>query len=170
MIYFHIMVMVIALLICYKWGDWRHWNNYYPTIQFFIIGDLIYCILFRNSILWMYVTDILNHTLVNMLMMFIVYPSIVLVFIPYYPKSISKKIGYIFLWVVLVTGIEHISHSLGYFSYHNGWNLGWSVIFTIVMFPLLYLHYNKPLLAWFAAFIELVVYIVLFKVDIINLI
>lgn len=79
--------MIIAIIVCYIFGDWKHWQKYYPTIQFFIIGDLIYGVLFRNTMLWMYVTDILNHTLVNLLMMFILYPSITMVFIlclPYF--------------------------------------------------------------------------------------
>lgn len=87
------------------------------------MGDLIYGILFNNNILWMYVTDILNHTLINMLMMVTVYPSIVLVFIPCLPKTIYARLGYVLLWVFMVGGTEYLSHSLGFFTYHNGWSL-----------------------------------------------
>jgi hypothetical protein len=103
-------------------------------------------------------------------MMATVYPSVMLVFIPYFPKLIEKKILYILFWVSLVTTVEFISYRLGSFSYDNGWNLGWSLIFTIIMFPLIYLHYKKPLWAWILACAELAIFIAIFKVDIINLV
>jgi hypothetical protein len=170
MFYFHISIVIITLLICYKWGDWRHWKNYYSTILYFMLGDFIYLVLFNKTMLWTYNTDILNHTLINLLIIFTVYPSTILVFLPYYPKLITMKVVYISFWIVLFAAIEYISHILGCLSYHNGWNIGWSIIFCLIMFPLQHLHYVKPLLAWCFSIIELVIFIVLFKVDIINLI
>jgi hypothetical protein len=70
----------------------------------------------------------------------------------------------------LFAGVEYISHRLGYFGYLNGWNLGWSVIFTLIMFPLQHLHYKRPLLAWLLAIVKLIFFIVVFKVDIMSLI
>ena len=170
MFYFHISIAIIAILACYKWGDWKHWQKYYSTILFFMMGDFIYLVLFHKTMLWTYNTDILNHTLVNLLILFTVYPCTILLFIPYCPKLIFKKVIYIFFWVVLFAMLEYISYRLNCFSYHNGWNLGWSIIFCLIMFPLQYLHYTKPLLAWCFAIIKLVIFIVIFKVDIINLI
>jgi hypothetical protein len=172
MFYFHVSVVIIALLICYKWGDWRHWEKYYSTILFFMIGDFIYLVLFRKTMLWTYNTDILNHTLVNLLVLFTVYPATILLFIPYFPKHkhIVKKAGYILLWVALFGTAEYVSHSLGFFNYHNGWNCGWSIIFSAIMFPLQYLHYHKPLLAWGLALVKLVTFISIFNVDIMSLI
>lgn len=135
-----------------------------------MMGDFIYLVLFKKTILWTYNTNILNHTLVNLLIIFTVYPCTILLFIPYYPKSLNKKAAYIFFWVALFITVEYISSSLGCFAYHNGWNLGWSIIFTIIMFPLQHLHYNRPLLAWLFSIIELIIFIIIFKVDLINLI
>jgi hypothetical protein len=170
MLYWYIIAIVIALLICYKWGDWRHWNKYYPTIQFFIMGDYIYNILFRNNMLWVYVAPALNHTIINMIIGIFVYSSTVMVFIPYYPKGIIKQAAYVLLWVFICTVGEYIAHSLGLFAYVNGWNIAWSITFSTVMFSLLYLHYKKPLLAWVFAIIELIIYLIIFKVDILRLI
>jgi uncharacterized membrane protein len=170
MFYFHVSMVIIAIFICYKWGDWRHWEKYYSTIQFFMMGDFIYLVLFRKTMLWSYNTNILNHTLVNLIVLFTVYPCTILLFIPHYPKHTSKKTGYILLWVALFATAEYISHSLGCFNYHNDWNLGWSIIFTIIMFPLQYLHYHKALLAWGLAFVKLIIFILIFKVDIMSLI
>jgi len=134
MLYYHLSIIAISVFFCYKWGDWRHWRKYYPTMQYFIMGDLIYCILFHNSLLWMYVTDVLNHTLVNLMMMFTVYPSIVLLFLPYYPKGFIKETLYIIFWMLLVVTVEFVSYSLGQFSYHNHWNIGWSLVFSLLCF------------------------------------
>jgi len=30
----------LYLFAAWKWGDWKNWREYYPTILFFIIGDL----------------------------------------------------------------------------------------------------------------------------------
>lgn len=170
MFYFHISIIIAALLVCYKWGDWRHWQKYYSTILFFMMGDFIYLVLFRKTMLWSYNTDILNHTLVNLLMIFTVYPSTILVFIPYYPNTVIKRAIYIICWVILFEAVEYISHFLGCFNYHNGWNFGWSIVFSLAMFPIQYTHYKNPLLAWCISTIELVVFIVIFKVDIYSLI
>jgi len=44
--------------------------------------------------------------------------------------------------------MEFISYITGAFSYHNNWNIGYSIIFNCLMFPILILHYKKPLLAF----------------------
>lgn len=170
MFYFHLSMASTAILVCYKWGDWKHWQKYYATILFFMMGDFIYLVLFHKTILWMYNTDILNHTLVNLLIMFTVYPSTILLFLPYYPKYILKQAVYICFWTVLFAVIEFISYGLGCFTYHNGWNLGWSVIFCLIMFPIQYIHFKKPLLAWCIAAAKLIIFIVIFRVDILHLI
>lgn len=35
-----ISIKLFFVLAEIKWGDWRGWKKYYPTIQFFIIKDL----------------------------------------------------------------------------------------------------------------------------------
>jgi hypothetical protein len=32
--------VALFLFAAIKWGDWRKWRNYYPTILFFMVGDL----------------------------------------------------------------------------------------------------------------------------------
>ena len=36
---FQIVVTLIIVVIARKWGDWRNWKQYYPTILFFIATD-----------------------------------------------------------------------------------------------------------------------------------
>lgn len=170
MIYFHVTIMVLSVLVCYKLGDWRNWNKYYSTILFFIMGDYIYNILFHDNMLWLYVAPELNHTIINMLIGIFVFSSTVMVFIPYYPKGVFKQVGYILLWVFIYITVEYIAWRLGSFTYDNGWNLLWSTVFCIVMFPLLQLHHKNPLLAWGVTLTELIIYIIIFNVDVLGLI
>jgi hypothetical protein len=170
MLHLHFVGIITALFIGYRFGDWRNWNKYYPTILFFILGDFIYNVLFHNKMLWLYACPELNHTLIDMTVAFTVFPATVLVFIPYFPKGRLKQAVYILSWTLLGSSAEYTSHILGCFKYDNGWNQYWSILFYMAMFPLLYLHYKKPLLAWFCAIVELMIYLVIFRVDVMRLI
>src|SRR5665647_1352836 len=121
---FHILLSLVSILIAWKWGDWRNWKLYYPTILYMILGDLTYIILSSNKPLWEYESRLLNGDFAEFLIAFIVFPCTVLAFIPFYPKvGMWKKIVYLLFWASLYTSIEWLSFHLGFFSYHNGWNL-----------------------------------------------
>jgi hypothetical protein len=167
--YYYFLISIFSIFACYKRGHWKQWDKYYSTILFFITGDTIYNILFQNNLLWRYVSPVLNHTIINMIIAFTVYPSTVLFFLPNHPKGILRQLIHFFLWISLYISVEYISFCLGYFKYDNGWNTLCSVIFNIGLFPLLYLHYKKPLLAWLVAGIELILVIILFKIDVLSL-
>ncbi|MCM3728257.1 hypothetical protein M3226_21645 [Neobacillus cucumis] len=82
-----IVYVVIFLLAAIIWGDWRSWRLYYSTILFFIVGDLLKNFLFYNYWLWtyqetMFAKDILkNHTIINIMIMFIGYPSTIFLYL-----------------------------------------------------------------------------------------
>lgn len=145
---YQIIVSIIISLAAWKLGDWRNWKKYYPTIQFFMIGEFLYDLLCYNYPLWSFESPLLKVTFSEILIAFVFYPSTILIYIPHMPTGRLKTILYVLLWVALYTITEELSYLLGFFSYHNGWNLGLSVLFNIVMFPLLWLHYRKPLWAW----------------------
>lgn len=144
----HIIVSISFVLAALKWGDLRNWKLYYPTILYFGIGDLVYNFLTCNNPLWVYESPIFHHTFSDLLIIATAFPSFVLLFLPYYPDKFIKQIGYIAIWVFITSTLEYISYSLGYFSYHNGWSVWWSAVHNCIAFPLLRLHYKKPLLVW----------------------
>ncbi|WP_338448335.1 hypothetical protein R4Z09_19085 [Niallia oryzisoli] len=37
----HLFHALLFLLAAMRWGDWLNWRMYYPTILFFIGGDLL---------------------------------------------------------------------------------------------------------------------------------
>lgn len=143
------ILLFISIFITWKWGDWRNWELYYSTILYMIFADLAYIILSFNKPLWQYESPIFSSHFVESLIAFVVFPCTCLVFLPLFSKvSKPKALVYILLWALLYSCVEYVSFRLGYFSYHYGWNLYWSFGFNCLMFPLLILHYKKPLWVW----------------------
>lgn len=165
---FNIFVTLIDIVVAWRWGDWRNWRNYHSTILYFISCDLLYNVLTVQYPLWKYTpTAILpNHTLVNLFVMFIAYPSMLLVYLGRFPSSRYKQIGWICLWTALWSLGEWYSTLLGQFSYYNGWNYGWSIVFNITLFVFSRLHYLKPLLCYILSVIVVVLLVLYFRVPI----
>lgn len=141
---YQIIVTVIMLLCAIRWGDWRNWKLYYPTMLFFALVDLLYGLLTYNYPLWEFESPLLKTTLSDILISLVFFPATILLYLPHFPKEIKKQVPYILLWVIIYTITEIVSHKLGFFSYHNGWNIWWSILFNLFMFPLLQLHHKKP--------------------------
>lgn len=151
---FYILLAIISICACYKFGDWRNWKNYYPTILFFILSNVACMLLTSNHPLWLYESKILNHTFCDLFVCITIYPSTVMIFLPHLPSKITKIFLHISIYVAIYIIAEFIAVKLGYFSYQNGWNIWCSLIFNYIMFPILILHYKKPIYAWIIALIS----------------
>jgi hypothetical protein len=151
---YHILLAVISIVMCYKFGDWRNWKKYYSTILFFILSNVVCILLTYNHTLWQYETKILNSTFCDLFICITVYPSVVMLFIPNFPKKTTKIITHISYYVAIFTLAEWIAIKLGYFAHFNDWNIWFSAIFNYILFSVLYLHYKKPLYAWGIALIS----------------
>jgi hypothetical protein len=143
---FHIVFTILCVLAAWKWGDRHNWKLYYPTILFVISGHYIYEFISYNKPLWLFESRLLGHTLSSMLIAFIVYPSLTIIYLPHFPKKILRMFFYISAWVLFISTTEYVSFFLGYFSYHNGWNIWWSLLFNTIWFPMVRLHHEKPIL------------------------
>jgi hypothetical protein len=161
----YIVELIIAVLLCYKYGDWKNWRKYHSTILFFIIGDLTYNFFTYNKPLWTYVTAFTNHTIICLIIAIILFPCTVLIYIPHYPKLIVNRILYNLIWVSIYTIMEIIWFMFGNFRYTNGWNIHCSFIFNCVLFPLLFLHYKKPILAYIITFAFTIIGLIFFHID-----
>src|SRR5665647_1543165 len=100
---FAIAILVIA--ICFKWGDWRNWRLYYPTILYFIIGDVTGYVLLHNTHMWLYDGwTAYGHFMPDIFFAVFVYPFMIIMFLTYYPEHPKKKfrpVWYILFWVVI---------------------------------------------------------------------
>jgi hypothetical protein len=144
---YQIIVTIIMVVVSWKYGDWRNWKLYHPTILYYVSFAFLYSLLTYNYPLWEFESPLLKTTLSDVLISCIFVPATILIYIYHFPIGWVKQTAYVILWVIIYTLTEIISYSLGYFSYYHGWNIWWSTLFNCAMFPLLYLHFKKPLLA-----------------------
>lgn len=149
---FHLTFGLFWIVIAYKWGDWRNWKKYYPTILFFWCGDILYYSLFHHYPLWLYYSPGVPYLFVEMFYKLMVSSSAVILFFTYYPGRPGKQILYLFFWVALYTVMELGIHTMGYFPYFNGWSTWWSAFVNIIMFSTFKLHYHHPIPAWLVYF------------------
>lgn len=161
----YIIILIISVFLCYKYGDWKNWNKYHSTFLFFIIGVLVYDLLTYNKPLWTYVSTYTSHTIISLIIAFIIFPCTVLIYIPHYPKLIKNQILYVLMWVFIYTAVEVLVYALGNLRYSNGWNTYYSAILNIIMFLLLSLHYKKPILAYMIAFTFTIIGLIFFHID-----
>ncbi len=160
---------LIFLLIGWRFGDWRNLEKYYPTILYFIIGDLLYNLLTYNDPMWKYNKDWIfsNHTLSNLWIMITVYPVTVIIYLFHFPKKKINQIFYILFWVILYVLWELVNiHVFGLIDHYNGWNIWWSFLFDIIIFVMLLIHHKRPLLAWGLSIIIIIFFLKLFDVNV----
>ncbi|WP_163536251.1 CBO0543 family protein [Gracilibacillus sp. YIM 98692] len=163
----YVFINILYFLAGLKWGDWRHWRQYYPTILFFITGDFLYNFLLYKESMWLFHDLILpNHTTITILAMLVSYCATVLIYLGKYPNGWKKRSLWFLLWVGIYFSIEYFNNQLGFITYHNGWNLWWSALFTGVIFIILPIHHKRPLLAWLLSSIIILSLLNIFDVNI----
>ena len=62
--------------------------------------------------------------------------------------------------------IELIAKMQNGISYHNGWTLGWSILFNFAIFSFLRVHYLKPILAGALSAIIIIFIFVVFNIPV----
>lgn len=161
---------ILYILVCLKWGDWKNWRKYYPTILYVIIWDLMFSRFTVNYPLWTFSHPLLKHTFSDLLIAFVSFPCAILLYLPYVPKkSIIKQILHIAFWAGIFSFFEAISLSLRAISYNNGWNFWWSVAADVMIFCMIRLHYEKPLFAWGLSILSFIVTMIIFKLPLSSL-
>lgn len=161
---YQIIAALINVVVAWKWGDWRNWKLYYPTMLFMALGSFTYSLLTYNFPLWAFESPLLKTTGSNLLFTFIGFPADVLLYLTYFPKTLSKQIIYVLAWVAYFMLIEWLSYRLGFISYHSGWTIWWSLLFNCIMFPLIWLHFKRPLWALSFSFVVAVFFLTYFKI------
>jgi hypothetical protein len=165
-IFIRIMSVSMFLASVYKWGDWKNWKKYYPTMYFFGLGDLIYATVFNNKPLWDFPTNFLASPFDELLLIFGCFFPTTLVFLSHYPRKLFSQIAYNSMWIGIYMSLELINFKLGTIKYHNGWNIWWSLLHNTIQFPLIALHHKNPILAWIIGFIFFMIYLKVFKIPI----
>jgi hypothetical protein len=163
----HIAVGIIALITVWRRGVWRNWEKYHHTMMYFAIGNLLYNFLTANYFLWKLKPDFLpNHSMTEMVYTFITFPATTLLFLASYPQDNKKKIIHYLKWLAIYIGVEWFFNATGRILYQHGWSLFWSIVFDLTLFPMLRIHYKKPLLAYGISVIFTVFWVMLFHVPV----
>ncbi|MBP3953057.1 CBO0543 family protein [Bacillus suaedae] len=145
----HIFTAIISIIAVFIWGDWRNWKTYHSTILFFALGNLLYNFLTANHILWRLQGNVVpNHSLTEMLYTFVIFPATAILFLGNYPNGILKQLLHTLQWIAIYGIWEFVYTKTGHIEYQHGWSLSWSIFVLFIMFPLLRLHVNRPLLAY----------------------
>jgi hypothetical protein len=161
---YQIIVTVLIVLAAWKWGDWKHWKLYYPTMLFFALGDFAAHLVTFNYPLWSYESPLLKKTFSDLLIASVFFPATILLYLTHFPKKPLSKTIYVIIWAVSYTLVEELAGLLGFFSHDNGWSIWWTLLFNSLMFPIFRIHFKKPLLALFVSFILAVALMLYFKV------
>lgn len=162
---FSIFFIIIGLLF----GVWSRWKEFYPTLLYWIIGNLLYSSILNHYRVWEYVPVGIDkkilptHIIIGLKMAFITYPFIIPVFLGRLPKLLSNKVLWIIFWAILFEGVEFIAYLNKSIIYHYGWSLLWSFIFNLATYTLLTIHYRKPWIAWSLSFIFIIILLVIFQ-------
>ncbi|WP_442598506.1 CBO0543 family protein [Neobacillus sp. D3-1R] len=144
-----LIVMVVYILFAKVFIDWKRWKEFYPTVQYYIICNLLYNFIFYQHTLWRYkavTVSWLNHTIIEIAFSLFILPVVIMMYLQYFPKG-RKKYFYIGIWVAYFSVIEWIFTKKGLFVYENGWNGWWSLLFNVISFVIIRLHYKRPAFA-----------------------
>jgi len=163
--------VTVWLFLVYKWGDWKNWKKYYPTILFFILGNMIYDSLTYNYPLWELTSPNHKVTLSTLFTELLLWPLMILFYLSKISKLTSwlKKGLFLLLWIAIVSTFEFLIGMMGLIAYHNGWTIWNSVFSNFVIYPLVFLHYKHPLWALFLAAIVGISVLCIFQIPISTL-
>ncbi|WP_204498216.1 CBO0543 family protein [Aquibacillus albus] len=159
MVVLHIVIAIWVIVASIRWGDWKRWEQYYPTMLYIISAGLVYEFFAQTQFhLWKMNGEwLLNHSIATLLHIFIINPLATFIFLSNYPDPLPKQLFHITKWVIIFLIVEWAGLHFDYITHSNGWSLGWSALFLFKMFPILRLHFTHKLWA-----ITLSVFCVLF--------
>jgi hypothetical protein len=146
----HLGIALFTIWAAWRLGDWRNWEKYHSTMAYITIGGLLYEYITGQNSLWLFHPDFLyNQKITVIVYSVLTMPLTVLIFLSRYPEDVLKKQAfYITKWICVYTLVELVLLWTGRISYQHGWSIYYSVLFDIMMFIMLRLHYKKPLLSY----------------------
>ena len=164
----YIITALFMTILSWKYGDWLNWKKYQSTILYLIVCDLLYNFLTYNYPLWQYVASIMpTHTLNNILVIFVIYPALMLIYLSKFRSTFNLQLVHVLLWACVFSAIEWSFYKyLDLFTYHNGWNFIWSVLLNILLFTMVRLHMVRPLLTYVLSIIFTMAFLILFHIPI----
>ncbi|RTE10617.1 CBO0543 family protein [Paenibacillus whitsoniae] len=149
MVHIHIAIALWAIFAALRWGDWKNFKDYYPTLLFVIACHLLYKVFaFDQHHIWRLQGEVfLNHLGAYLLHVFVILPMAIFVYLSTYPVTWLKQCLHIIKWILIFVVVELIGWKYGRIAYHHGWTIWWSGLFNLNMFIVTRIHYKHYLWA-----------------------
>lgn len=164
---YHAALISTILVVSIYRGKWSRWKDFLPTIYYFSFFNMFYqYISLSIKKVWELDQVFISTFITDYAYTFFAYPALVILFLHKFPDHFRSRLFYIMQYILLSIFVEWIAHQLGYIVYFNGWNIWWTAFFYSTMYPMLYLHYLKPLTAYGISFIIIAFYFYMFDVSI----
>jgi hypothetical protein len=163
----HLALAIYLVIVVWIKGTWKEWKKYHHTMMFFALGNVSYNFITANYFLWKMKPDFLpNHSITELVYSYVIFPACALLFLEQYPASTKKKVYHYIRWIGVFIIVEWVFVIFGRMLYQHGWNLWWSLVFDITMFPVLRIHYKRPLIAYMISVFLCLFWIWMFKVPV----
>ncbi|MET3683230.1 hypothetical protein ABID56_001321 [Alkalibacillus flavidus] len=162
----HILFSLLLLALNIQKKTWRNFTNYYPALIYVCVFNVLYYILCRDFLMWELKDKTLSKSVVRALHILVIVPLLILLYLSNLPVSLSKQIVYINKWIIISIFVEFIGQKLKMISFHNGWNLYWSILIYIKMYTYSILMINRPLLTWVISTASTISFLIMFKVPV----
>ncbi|MCM3162963.1 CBO0543 family protein [Metabacillus litoralis] len=160
----HFLILSFVIYLAIKKAKWNEWEQYYPTMLYMSLASFLYeYISHTHYHLWELETGpFISHMNVHFLHNLIINPLIAFIFLSNYPTIPFKKFLYILRWVLIFFIGEWFGRMTEILTYHHGWNLAWSFLFIIIMFPMIRFHYIYPIRALFLSVFFVIFFLEIF--------
>lgn len=158
----HIGTGILSILCAWKWGDWKNWRKYESTMIYVAMCNLLYNFLYHDHLLWQYKP---HHICSDALATYIILPATCLIFLSNLPDKVSGQLIKIIKFITIYFLFEEAYQKYGRLVYNYGWNILWSLAWLCMMFPMLILHHKKPLVAYVASMIAVIIMLLLFPIN-----
>jgi hypothetical protein len=161
-----IIYSVLWVIVAIRVAD-KDWKPYYPTLLFSSLCNCLYELICYRHQLWQMEPNGLPAAMIPILLLTLIgMPISTWVYLSHYPTrgSLISRTMYIAGFTGIFVVLEFISVKCGSITYHNGWNLLWSMLFDIIMFIMLYVHYRKPLIGLFVSLLYTGLLMIIFDV------
>lgn len=156
------ILLMLAAAMTRAYGKWR---EYYGTIVFVSLCNLLYNFFCDRYLLWALNPEILlNHKTADLLNTVVFLPATVLLYLKYFPGQSRWKYLYYVLWVLGYSALEFTWYAFGRITYHHGWNFFWSMGFYLLMFMTIRLHETRRAAALWILVLTTAILLVYFKV------
>jgi len=166
----HMAILVFSIFAIWYWGDWRNWKKYHTTMLYVAVGNLLYHLIYHDYLLWKLQSSILFriHFIGESVYSFIILPCTALIFLTNYPENFKGQIFRIAKFLLIYISLEWIASMYGFIIYQNNWNFGWSVLWDLMMFPMLGLHYKRPLKAYIVSIFIVIIILYFFPMPLLQ--